>query len=140
MRTEWTPRNLMIAGSGVLAAVLVLPNLDKGLSVLLRWMGTTEKAYAAFDAASDVRSDFDEYIHQQERALELEQERLRLQAEYNKQLMAIQQQQHPAAASAPPSPTQSHGAWFETDSQGRGWCCDALNQYDCREGDWYACE
>ena len=98
MKTDWTPKNLTIAGSGVIAALLILPNLGKGWEALKYWVDSVPTAYAGKAQADAVRSDFDRYIDAQQEALKLEQQRNALQEEYNKKLMELQQQQAPNQA------------------------------------------
>lgn len=104
MKTEWTRKNLSIAGGIVVSSLLILPNLGKGWEALKYVLDSFPTAYAAKTVAGDVRSDFDRYIAQQEEALKLEKQRNELQEDYNKKLLDIQQQQAPNQVYRPQAP------------------------------------
>src|SRR3990167_11201840 len=95
MTTNWTPKNLVIVVSGIIGALLILPNLGKGWGSVKYVADAFPAAYAGEATAKAVKSDFDRYIEQQEEALKLEKQRNELQEDYNKKLTEIQQQQIP---------------------------------------------
>ena len=81
-----------------------------------------------------MRSQFDEYITQQQEALKLEQQRNALQEEYNKKLLEIQQQQ------APNQPAPAPAGRREWDAEGTCWACPSDDLDACYdEGLWRVC-
>lgn len=133
MKTEWTPKNLSIVGSGIVAALLILPNLGKGWEALKYWVDSVPTAYAGKAQAEAVRSDFDRYIDAQQEALKLEQQRNELQEKYNKKLLDIQQQHVPNQAA--PRGLQ------ETDADGVCWICETSDRDACYSQNlWKKCE
>ena len=118
MKTEWTPKNVMIAVAGVITVLLVLPNLGKGWEVVKYLADSFPTAYAAKEVAAEVRSDFDQYIAQEQENAKLEKQRLELQQEYNGQLLKLQQQQQ-----AMPR------VWQEQDQEGNWYCTDGRESW-----------
>ena len=135
--TAWT------VGSGVVAALLVLPNLGKGWEALKYLADSPPAAYAAKAMSEAVRSDFDRYIEAQTQALQQEQLRLELQQEYNQKLMEMQQQQRaptqPMVPGIPANPTPPGipEVWIEPALvDGRLVCADGEGRWWWRTGAW----
>ena len=124
MKTEWTPKNLSIAGGVIVSALLILPNLGKGWEALRYVTDTPPTAYAAKQQGEELQSQFDKYLAAQEKALAQQEGYLKAQQEFFLQ----QQQQLPNQA--PPRPERSwwqapDGHWEYCD-----WRCD-------EERNWY---
>ena len=113
----------MIAASGVMAALLVLPNLGKGLELAAHIINTPTVAYAAKEVADTVQNDFQDYLQEQRaytKALN----------DYTEQLQQQQVQQ-----SAPQSNIKE---W--QDREGTWWCCNPAVS-DCQVNqNWTWCE
>ena len=128
------PSHLVIGASAIIGLVLLLPKLGDGLDWLAHVVGTTKVAYAGKAQAEEVRSDFDRYLDAQEEALQLEQQRQALQAEFNDKLTQIQQQQAPNQAAPPPAGLR------EWDAHGQCWTCPVEDRRACFDQDlWRWC-
>ena len=91
-------------------------------------------ASEAKQAATDVRSDFDQYIQKEQEAAARQEGYIRAQQEFNENLLKLQQQQ----MDAPAAPGQT--SWAEQDEQGAWWCCWALSYENCWDAQlWYQC-
>src|SRR3990167_7338816 len=122
MKIETTPKNLWIAGSVVVALLVVLPNIGKGWDSLRYVTDAIPTAYAGQSKAEEVRSDFDRYITQREEELKLEKQRNQLQEEYNKKLIDIQQQQQMPQQQYP-NQSEPQGLRVWDDTTQTFWCC-----------------
>lgn len=145
MKTDWTPKNLTIVGSGVVAALLILPNLGKGWEAVKYLADAPPTAYAAKGQAEAVQSDFSAYLEAQEQQRKLDAKLAEQQALYNQRLLELQesqqvyQQQQPLNVSAPllrfPEPEVIE--WEDPD--GTWWCCDPRTDCDLMES-WWRCD
>ena len=130
MKTEWTPRNLTITAGGLVAALVLLPNLDKGWAVVRYITDAFPAAYAGKELSQDVRSDFDRYLEAQEQS--------------NKQQAAVaeainayvqQQQTNQPMNQATDAPLREWDA-----QEGTYWCCPTSDRERCyAEQLWYRC-
>ena len=133
--------------SALVALLVGLTQFDKGLEVFYsKWNANLSAAEAkqiaveAKQEASGVNDRFDRYITEQRQATKEEELRNKLQAEYNQQLLAIQQsaaQQQVPNQAAPttnellsgPSvwlePQTVKGRWVCTDLTGQRWWWDS---------------
>jgi len=120
-----------VAGIGFLA---LLTQFDKGLDLVSRKWNADVLASEAKQAATDVRSDFDQYIQKEQEAAARQEGYIRAQQEFNENLLKLQQQQ----MDAPAVPDQT--SWAEQDDQGTWWCCWALSYENCWDAHlWYQC-
>lgn len=132
--TEWTPQNLAIAGSGVLAVLLLLPNLGKGWDALKYAIDAIPTAYAAKQQSAAVQSEFDRYLESQQQVLEKQQ------AVADAINAYVQQQLPPKWLAAPNEQTDT--VWREIGEDGRCWRCFERDYPDCWEpvNRWVSCE
>src|SRR3990167_2303791 len=128
MKTEWTRKNLTIAGSGVVAALLVLPNLGKGIDAVVYLAQTPAVAYAAKQTAEQVDDHFQRYLEKQEAVANA----------LNAYVQQQQQQQRP-----PPVPDEDQLTlpppliWIEPDlTDERSVCTDGQALWWWQPGVW----
>lgn len=122
MKTEWTPKTVLIAASGLIAVLYGLPKLGDGLDYARKVLGTTEVAYAAKEQVEQVDSNFQQYL-QAQRELAIAQQ---AQAEALNAYVAQQQQ-------------QQHGI-REWDDNGVCWQCASATAQDCYDHNlWERC-
>lgn len=119
-KTAWT------VGCGVVAALLILPNLDKGLEVVGKLANLVPTAYAAKATAEQVDEKFERYLERQDAVNQAIQG-------YTQQL---QQHVPTAVRGAPPPP-----GLREWDPQRNlFWCCDLADRNVCFDQQaWRAC-
>jgi len=128
MKTEWTRKNLTIAGSGVVAALLVLPNLGKGIDAVVYLAQTPAVAYAAKQTAEQVDDHFQRYLEKQEAV-----------ANALNAYVAQQQQQQQRRPPVPDTdePTIPPLIWIEPDMvEGKQVCSDGEQRWWWQPGEW----
>lgn len=105
MKTEWTPKTITLAASGVIAALFALPKLGDGLDYARKVLGTTEVAYAAKEQAEQVDDQFQQYLQKQQA--------------YTDALNSYVAQQ------------QQQRELCQEDENGTVWCCPVLDADAC---------
>ena len=114
MKTEWTPKNLSIAGAGIITLVFTVPKLGDGLDYLRKLLGTTEVAYAAKAQVEEVDEQFQEYLQAQKEAAIAQKASAEAINAYVGQQQQMQQQQYYRAPEV----------WTERDQDGTAYCTD----------------
>lgn len=112
---QWTTKKVSITVGGVVAALLVLPNLSNGLVGLAKIIRTTEVAYAAKDTADAVDEKFNQYLVQQQAYTQA----------LNAYVAQQQQQSVPNAAYTAPEIREWDGA------TNAFWCCPLSDRTTC---------
>ena len=123
------PRNLVLAGGSIISLLLIVPNLGKGLDGVAYLIKVPSIAYAAKDTADGVDHRFDQYIQQQQQAIETQNKIAEAIAGYTQQ----QQQQQNAMQPLPHHP----GPIQEYDPSGVLWCCQTTREQCWDEHTWY---
>ena len=123
-KTAWT------VGAGVVAVLVVLPNLDKGWAIVRYITDAFPAAYAGKSGSEQVRSDFDRYLEAQQQATEQ-------QAAVAEAIQGYisQQQANAPMGEATDAPLRE---WDER--QGTYWCCPISDRERCWEEQlWQTC-
>lgn len=123
-----------IAATSIVAALIALPNLEKGMAVLLRWYQTPSVAEAAMQKATETDQEFEEYLRQQREALKVQQAYADAQQAFAKQLM--DQQQRPMTQQAVPNAPPPAPIRYWDQASGAYYCC-AADDPQCLRGYWW---
>jgi hypothetical protein len=133
-----------ISAATLMALVMGAPKFGEGVDWFRKLAGTTEIAYAGYDAAIETKTNFEKYIEQQEQELKLEKQRQELQREFNEKLVDIQQQQ--IQQQVPNMPAYQPPIPQPEIIRDGDWCCQAYAYDQCWDEDeqgynrWYKCE
>ena len=128
MKIDWNATKTHVVLGGVISALIILPNLGRGLEVLAYVVNTPSIAYAAKSTAEDVDDKFQQYLAKQDAVAEA----------LNKYVgQQQQQQQMPTPMQTLPLPQPSiHRLWDDTE---RRYYCQTDTQWWWADGNGY-CE
>lgn len=127
----------VITIGSIVGFIIAAPKVGEGIDWLRKVCGTVETAYAGYEIATETKGDFESYLHEQKKALEMESQRQELQAQFNQQLLAIQQQQDQSNQQIQSMPAYH----IDTDENGKCWICfDSSEQLCWDKKLWKPCE
>lgn len=120
MKLNWSdPKHVVVLGGGLVSALLILPNLGKGLQSVAYVTQAVPVAYAARDTAEEVDAEFQQYLIEQ-RA-------------YTKALQGYTQQLQRQQQGVPMGPVT------EWDAQGHCWTCATTPEQCWATETWTPC-
>lgn len=126
MKTDWTPKNLTLAGAGIISILIILPNLGKGWEAVKYLADAPPTAYAAKEKVEEVDSEFKEYLQAQREATIAQQATTEALKQY------IGQQA--------PNQMAPHGLREYDATTDILWCCELTDRAACFSQDrWYRC-
>lgn len=122
--------------TGLLALCVGLSQFDKGLALAYSKWNADVLAGEAKTLAVEVRTEFDTYLQQQQKAYEVQAAYTRAQNEFNDRLLDLQQhQQDQQDQTQRPVPTTR--VW--NSEYGRWMCCDEAPSTCDQAASWYWC-
>ena len=135
------PKTAFTVIAGVVVFLVVLPNLDKGWAVLRYMTDAFPTAYAGKATADETKDRFDQYIQQQQQAIETQNKIAEAIAGYTQQQQAPQQVYRQMPDYPQPNTFIEGPA-----NEGLFWCCRAYDYEQCFEEDengydlWMQCD